>query len=86
MTHWANKAEKNKRTVWVFGKHASSYIEDNELIESEISYPRIYGPRKFAPARYISKFLRGYFDFAIFDGAHECESSQLLDTNNTEMC
>lgn len=71
MTHWANMAKKNKRTVWVYGKRADAYIADNELDSSEISYPRVHGPRKYAPSRYISKFLRGYFDFAIFDEAHE---------------
>lgn len=85
MTHWANKAKKNKRTVWVFKKQIDEYIADNELNPSEITYPRIHGPRKFAPSRYISKYLRGYFDFAIFDEAHECESSELLDTTNAEM-
>lgn len=75
MTHWANKAKKNKRTVWVYKKQEADYIKENDLIPSEISYPRVHGPRKFAPSRYMSKFLRGYFDFAIFDEAHECESS-----------
>ena len=71
LTHWANKARKNKRTVWVYKNKVEEYISDNELVPSEISYPRVHGPRKFALSRYISKYLRGYFDFAIFDEAHE---------------
>lgn len=75
LTHWANMAKKNKRTVWVYKKQIKEYIASNGLLESEVSYPPIHGPRKYAPTRFISKHLRGFFDFAIFDEAHECESS-----------
>ncbi len=71
MTHWANKARKNKKTVWVHEKWTREYIEKNGLLEDEISYPKVNGVRKFAPSRYIKKYLKGYFDFAVFDEAHE---------------
>lgn len=71
MTHWANKAQKNKKTVWVHEKWKQDYIAQNELQEKEISYPKVGGVRKFAPSRYIKKYLKGYFDFAVFDEAHE---------------
>ncbi len=69
MTHWANKAKKNKKTVWVHDKWKEEYIAENDLVEDEITYPKITGVRKYAPSRYIKKYLKGYFDFAIFDEA-----------------
>lgn len=71
MTHWANKAKKNKKSVWVHDKWKEEYIAENDLDENEITYPKITGVRKYAPSRYIKKYLKGYFDFAIFDEAHE---------------
>lgn len=71
MTHWANQAKKNKKTVWVHEKWKDDYIAQNGLDEDEITYPKVQGVRKYAPSRYIRKYLKGYFDFAIFDEAHE---------------
>lgn len=71
MTHWANKARKNTKTVWVHEKWKEEYITKNDLREDEITYPKVSGVRKFAPSRYIKKYLKGYFDFAVFDEAHE---------------
>ena len=71
MTHWANKAKKNKKSVWVHEKWKQEYIAENDLKEDEITYPKVTGVRKFAPSRYIKKYLKGFFDFAIFDEAHE---------------
>lgn len=71
MTHWSNMAKKNKKTVWVHEKWKEQYIAQNKLQEDEITYPKVTGARKFAPSRYIKKYLKGFFDFAIFDEAHE---------------
>lgn len=71
MTHYANMAKKNKKTVWVHEKWKQEYIMENNLQEDEITYPKVVGVRKFAPSRYIKKYLKGFFDFAIFDEAHE---------------
>lgn len=71
MTHWANQARKNTKTVWVHEKWKGEYITKNGLQEDEITYPKVSGIRKFAPSRYIKKYLKGYFDFAVFDEAHE---------------
>lgn len=71
MTHWANMAKKNKKSVWVHEKWKQEYIRENGLSEDEITYPKVTGIRKYALSRYIKKYLKGYFDFAIFDEAHE---------------
>ncbi len=71
MTHWSNHARKNKKTVWVHEKWKDDYMAANGLKECEVAYPKVQGVRKYAPSRYIRKYLKGYFDFAIFDEAHE---------------
>lgn len=71
MTHWANKAKKNKKSVWVHERWKDAYIEENELLEDEITYPKVTGVRRYAPSRYIKKYLKEFFDYAIFDEAHE---------------
>lgn len=69
-THYANKAHKNTKSVWVHKKYQNDYFD---LIKEEPI--RLYsddnaGTRKYSPALYIKKYLKGYFDFAIFDEAH----------------
>ncbi len=71
IAHFANKAKKNMKTVWVLKKDIEAYLVENGLRKDEIRYCSIYGPRRFAPATYIKKKLKGYFDFAIFDELHE---------------
>lgn len=71
ITHYANKAKKNTKSVWVLKKEIKTYLAENGLREDEIRYCSVYGPRRFAPATYIKKKLKGYFDFALFDELHE---------------
>lgn len=75
MSHFANKTRKGRKTAWVYQKDIDEYILVNNIREEDIEYPNVYGPRKYAPARYIKKQLKGFFDVAIIDEAHECESS-----------
>lgn len=71
ITHYANKAKKNMKSVWVLKREIKDYLLEHGLREDEIRYCSIYGPRRFAPATYIKKKLKGYFDFALFDELHE---------------
>lgn len=71
MTHWSNMARKNKKTVWVHERWKDDYLAQNGLFKEDVTYPKVTGVRKFAPSRYIKKYLKGFFDFAIFDEAHE---------------
>ena len=70
-THWANMAKKNKKCVWVYERWKQDYFAENGICEDEVTYPKVTGVRRFAPSRYIKKYLKGFFDFAIFDEAHE---------------
>ncbi len=70
-THYANKAHKNKVTVWVHRKYAETYFDSiQETPLNEIDSDINCGVRKIAPGWYIKKQLKGFFDFAIFDEAH----------------
>ena len=71
ISHYANKAKRRTKTVWVLKRRLQEYLAENELEEDEISYCNIYGPRRYAPATYIKKKLKGYFDFVIIDELHE---------------
>ena len=65
-TYYANKAHKGTKTVWAnkewmhelnahFGEVPLNVLEDRT------------GARKYAPAEFIKRYLKGYFDIAIFD-------------------
>ncbi len=68
-SHYANKAHEGTKSVWVHKKYAREYFESigeepiNERMDS-------FGVRKYSPAQYIKKYMKGYWDFAIFDEAH----------------
>ena len=69
-THYKNKAHKGKDTVWLFNKTEGKYFqsigeEPLDCLGGE------GGVRKFAPATYIKKQLKGFFDFCIFDEMHQ---------------
>lgn len=76
ISHYANKARRNMKSVWVHKDDLDVYLQVNGLNESEIRYCNIYGTRRFAPATYIKKKLKGYFDFAIFDEVHELKGGK----------
>lgn len=71
-THYANKTHKNTITVWVHRDYCSEYFEsigEQPLRMNDTDVAT--GSRKYSPAEYIRKYLKGYFDFAIFDEVHE---------------
>lgn len=64
-TYYANKAHKGKKTVWV---HKDFMDESNiHMGETPISVMDRKGSRRYAPAEFIKRYLKGYFDIAIFD-------------------
>jgi len=67
ISHYANKAMKARKSVWVMASQEERYKESNEIQDSEIEEMEIWGPRKFAMSRYIKKHLKGFFDFLIVD-------------------
>lgn len=64
-TFWANKTHKGKKTIWVHKDHmeeACIKMESQPLAVLDRS-----GARKYAPAEFIKRYLKGFFDIAIFD-------------------
>jgi hypothetical protein len=68
LTHWANKAQKNKKTVWILEDAIPLYL--CEVGVSELNRIDSDGVRKYSPAQYIKKHLKGFFDVAVFDEMH----------------
>lgn len=81
-THYANKAHKGTKTVWVHKKYAYDYfakIEEEPLNERDSDICR--GTRKVAPGVFIKKHLKGFFDIAIFDECHLFKSGNSAQAN-----
>lgn len=70
VTHYANKAHKGRKTVWLFKGTAEKYFDGTgEMPIADLGGEG--GVRKYAPATFIKKYLKGFFDFAIFDELHQ---------------
>lgn len=68
VTHYANKTHRTKKTVWLHEAYAENYF--HAIGEKPLSEKRDRGIRKYPPASYVKKKLKGYFDFLILDEAH----------------
>ncbi len=68
VTHYSNKTHKAKKTVWMHEEYADSYFQG--IQEEPLGEKRSQGIRKYPPASYVKKHLKGFFDFLILDEAH----------------
>ncbi len=68
ITHWANKAKKGSKTVWMLKNHIDEYLK--AVGSEELNRIDKDGVRKYSPAQYIKKQLKGFFDIAVFDEMH----------------
>ena len=75
MTHYANAAHRGKKTVWLRRGTEDAYFAEVAKQAPLNDLGGEGGCRKYAPASYIKKYLKGYFDFAIFDELHQYKSS-----------
>lgn len=71
ISHFSNRAQKARKSVWVMRSRENIYQKQNHITEEEIEEMDIYGPRRYSLTRYIKKHLKGYFDLAIFDEVQE---------------
>lgn len=69
-THYSNKAHKGTKTVWVHRKYMSSYFNDVVHEQPLNILENNKGSRKYSPVEFIKRYLRGFFDIAVFDEAH----------------
>lgn len=68
-THYKTRHIKKKKTVWVHRKYKDDYyvyVGEKPLNEKD----DMKGCRKYSPSLFIKKYMKGFFDFAIFDEAH----------------
>lgn len=71
-THYANKAHKGTKTVWVHRDYDRLYFERIKEKPLNALDPETHrGVRKYAPAEFIKRYLKGFFDIAIFDEAQD---------------
>jgi len=71
VSHYANHRKKGTTTAFVLTGHEKDYYADCITTEGLKKSPMVYGPRKVAPAHYIKKYLKGYFDFCVLDEVHK---------------
>ena len=74
ITHWRNFQHRGRVSAFVLKGHETEYYAaaavEQEGVEVTSS---TYGPRRVAPAHFIKKYLKGYFDFCVLDEAHKYE-------------
>lgn len=84
VSYYKNFSKKGRTTSWVLKHHEQElYISKNMLDESgkpDEAYdvqesPRLYNSRKIAPATYIKKYLKGFWDYVILDEVHKYEGA-----------
>lgn len=78
-TCYKNKAQKGKTTVWVHRSYERQYYAETGT--EAISTSERDGVRKYSPAQFIKKYLKGYFDIAIFDECHVCKDGDSAQGN-----
>ena len=71
VTHFSNYAKKTKTSAFVLKGHEEDYYHSCITTEGLAKMTSSYGPRKVAPAKYIKKYLKGFFDFCVLDEAHK---------------
>lgn len=80
ISHYKNTAKKSKVTAFVLRGHEKEYF-DVHYHAGISDVEREYGPRKTAPATFIKKYLKGFFDFNILDEVHKYENAGTAQSN-----
>lgn len=71
VSHYTNHAHKGRTSAFVLKGHEEEYKASVLTTADWQENPNVYGPRKVAPAKYIKKYLKGYFDFCVLDEFHK---------------
>lgn len=79
ITYWKNRAKKGKVTYWILKGQEE---EARKLFgESLNEVDRTGGCRKYSPARFIKKYMKGYFDVFIADEVHKAKGGSTAQGN-----
>lgn len=68
-THYVNATQKAVKSVWVLNGYERDYFRLVEKRPLKIN-ESLEGIRKYSPAQFIKKYMKGFFDIAVFDEAH----------------
>ena len=79
--HYANFKRKSTKNPFVLKGFEHCYTEQITVQEDITVSSRVYGARKYAPSAYISKYLKGYFDYCILDECHKYEGAGTAQAN-----
>lgn len=74
VTRYSNKSHKTKVSGWMYKKDIDEKARKMGLDEDEYWISPSVGPRRYSPARYIMKHMKGFFDILVADEAHMYES------------
>lgn len=79
--HFKNHSKKGTVNSFFRTGHLNEFLVniDEKLRIGEAAYKA--GPRRYAPAKFIKKYLKGYFDFAILDECHKFEGAGTAQSN-----
>ena len=71
------------------------YKKENMITDEEVEEMEIVGPRRYSMTRYIKKYLKGYFDLAVFDEVQDYKAGgsaqgyamhDLIKASKKQMC
>lgn len=71
VSHFSNYRKKAKTSAFVLKGYENAYYRSGICRDGLTKSSLDYGPRKVAPARYIKRYLKGFFDFCVLDEAHK---------------
>lgn len=79
--HFKNNTHKATMSAWVHKDFEKEYFQSigQEKLDEMPEDSR--GVRRVAPASYIKKYLKGYFDMAVIDEAHTCKGGSTAQGN-----
>lgn len=78
------KTSKTKKAAWFLNGDSAGkefLMNDRGLKSTDIEPSTSEGARKFAPATYMQKYMKGFFDFCILDEAHKYENGGTAQTH-----
>lgn len=74
ISHFTNRAKKGRKSVWVMESREEIYKRENNITDEEVEEMDIYCPRRYSMTKYIKKYLKNFFDLAIFDEVQDYKS------------
>lgn len=81
ISYLPTKTAKKPKTAWVLPKYLGQYLEHKQLKRSEVEFITSTAARKYSPAMYMKKYMKGYFDFCVLDEAHKYENGGTAQTH-----